>query len=795
MADRTVTVRLKVNDEFSGSVNSYTQKMGQAEQATQRMNNAATQSRSAFSGMGTAITGAIAAFGVMGVARLGEELYSTGMNAQRAGALFASFGAQVGSTSTLLERLRGVTRGVVDDTTLMSAASTQLSMGLAKNADDVTRLTNIGVTFAQAMGTDIGASMENLNMILANQSYLRLDTLGISSSQVRELAAQYRSAGMDTSEAFNAAFLDVAEQKLPQMEKVADAMVSPFAQLQTQIDNIMADVANGFAQGVNTLIDIAQNGGVLIRAALFGEGSAQAGQAAANNPMIQSMAQLQGSQYAITQGYTSNSPQAQAMANNIASLLGHAQNTGVSIGDMSLEDVRAITAAGPFTLDSQIRQFRDWAAAAQAAGVQAGVWASQSAALNQQLAEQATAQERTWQTGLPENWFNQADGIGRGVQNANYRDWLMGTAQQFSGFTGTTLRNGRIGTDAQFFSDEDLTRAQSQLATINEMVDRAERWNEMTGQPMVSDTDLDAMRGMAEEARDWADQVARGSASMASLSDLLGQGQTGQFAEVNQAVMNEMRDRGASPDQIRAMEERGMSGLRVQFENEVVPQLTDVLEQLGPDWYGALEQAYLEYVRNIRTMNPDFDGPVPLDLITQSIGINQQQGSAYTVRPGDTVWGLAHAAGQSVEQYMAANGLDSSMLSIGQQIGSANQYTLNPGVIGIPNAADVGAETDRQAQVAADSYQYHLEGAFTSAVDTFTSLLNNAAAHVVQVPIEFVLLNGGAFNTLLAGAIATVTAANGGATPGATGNSGRSSSPRNSNSGAVNTANAIGGGI
>lgn len=143
MADRVVTVKLRVEDQFSQPVNAYTQKMTQAEQATKRMSDSARQSSSAFGGMGTAITGAVAAFGVMGVARFAEGLYTAGMQAQRTGMLFESFGAQVGSTSALLERLRGTTRGVVSDTALMAAASQQLSMGLAQNANDVNRLMNM----------------------------------------------------------------------------------------------------------------------------------------------------------------------------------------------------------------------------------------------------------------------------------------------------------------------------------------------------------------------------------------------------------------------------------------------------------------------------------------------------------------------------------------------------------------------------------------------------------------------------------------------------------------------------
>jgi hypothetical protein len=783
MADRSVTVRLKVADEFSSPINAYTQKMNQADQATQRAAQGANRAGQGFAQMGTMLKGAIAGVGIMGVATLAEGLYSAGMNAQRAGTLFASFGDQVGSTSALLERLRGVTRGVVDDTTLMSAASTQLSMGLAKNADDVARLTNIGVTFAQAMGTDIGASMENLNMILANQSYLRLDTLGISSSQVRDLAAQYRAAGMDTSEAFNAAFLDVAEQKLPQMSAVADAATTEIQKFQTTVDNWWTDFGTRFATGVNGMLGLigllgdaiaglpGGNGASYIAGGgtvttSFGETIVIPNMEVSGDMIIASDAQsgaLDAQTAAEVAAY--RAAQAGRSATNIRDLLGGRGSAAAEFEAILRQQ------AGRALPDG----YRSWGQ------VQAGqdAYRDMGAAgmVNFGLPQQSAAQ--------------------RYAGAANYRDYLTGTASQFAGMTGTTLRNGQIGTDARFFSEEDATRARSQLATIQDMVDTAERWNAMTGRDMVSEQDLTAMRGMADEARQWADQVERGSASMASLSDLFGQTGGGQFNEVNQAVLNQMRAGGASSDQLAAAEQQmglrsgTMTGMSVQFDNQISAELADIYEQLGSEAYFVAQQAYLEGARNLVTENPAFSGTVPWDMWLRDAGINRQEGGqSFTAQPGDTVGALARAAGMSVEDFAAQYGIENpNMIVAGRSYSGGSGYSWDSSMIG--NAGDVGAETDRQAQAAADSYQYHLETGFGAAVDTFTSLLNNAAATVVQVPIEFVIQNGGFLNTLFAGAVAQAVAGNGGTVPGSSGNTGRSatgSGTRGTNSSSGYTA-------
>lgn len=785
MADKTVTVRLRVSDEFSAPVNSYTQKMGQAEQATQRMNNAATQSRSAFAGMGTAITGAIAAVGIMGVVRLGEELYQTGMNAQRAGLLFESFGAQVGSTSALLERLRQTTRGVVDDTTLMQAASTQLSMGLARNADDVERLTNIGVTFAQAMGTSVSDSMSNLNMLLANQSYLRLDTLGISSSQVRELAEGYRAAGMDSSEAFTAAFLEVAEAKLPQMAAVADAVVTPFQELQASMNNFMAEFGNNFAFLINQMAKGIGEIGDLIDGIFGGGGMTQdAANAAATAGVYAGL-------------YTSGgNPSGMLSSSNITGAIQAAimaDQSGLDAGSAEFLNLLTTSAFGYSATDSIFNTDAGQQMLQQAAGI-VGWYQSYMGVV--QAAQTGAASAALEQTAL----------AGSMPHYAAMDDASVPRPQAFGGLMARLLNQdyGQIGTfqGGVAYSDDGIARMQ---AAADRMRDIADSAAEVKG--MYSDFELDAL----ESAADYLDHMAsdaenvRDALANATLPEAFGQWSGGRRQEMYNGVLDAMQAGGASQDQLDAfaqqfgMDSGAITGMSAQWEETVEPALVQMGEQLGAQAVMTWLDAY--YAAQEDAMLREYTGPLALDLISQQAGIVPLSGSfgggggtPYTVRAGDTAWGIAQAHGTTVDQL----GLDNPRLIYpGQQIGIGGgaggmQWGYDPSMAA--NAGDVEAETDRQAEVAADSYQYHLENAFTSAVDTFTSLLNNAAAHVVQVPVEFVVLNGGFLNTLFAGAVAGVVAANGGTTPGASGNTGRSATGSGTR-GTFNTSGAIGGGI
>jgi hypothetical protein len=726
MADRSVVVRLKVQDEFSQPVNSYVQKMNAADQATQRAAQGANRAGQGFAQMGTALKGAIVGVGIMGVASLAEGLYSAGMNAQRAGMLFASFGGQVGNTSALLERLRQTTRGVVDDTTLMSAASSQLSMGLARNADDVARLTNIGVTFASAMGQDVQSSMENLNMLLSNQSYLRLDTLGISSAQVRELAAGYRAAGMDSGEAFTAAFMDVAEAKLPQMDAVADSMVGPLQQMQTSLDNWWTDFGTRFAQGVNGLIGMVTHLGEVAGFVMAG----------------------------LPGGGTSDIP-----------LIDNGPSVGAVNGAMYRQFVQMQGRAGNSALFTPY----------------------------QQSAYDLTGYSRA----LAPNYLDLLGGRGSAAAEfeallrnapstrfAGMDDSSVAGGPAFGGLMSRLLNRdyGQIGSfqGGVAYSDEGIANLQAAADRMREVADSAAEVKDM-----YSSFELDSLKSAADYLEHMASDAenVRDALANATLPEAFGQWGGGRRQEMYNGVLEAMQANGASQDQIDAMSQQfgmdsgAITGMSAQWEQTVAPALADMGEQLGAQavitwldsYYAAQEDAMLR----------EYTGPLALDLISQQAGIVPLSGSfggggtPYTVRAGDTAWGIAQAHGMTVDQLGLAN---PRMITPGQQIniGGAGgmQWGYDSSMIG--NAGDVGAETDRQAQVAADSYQYHLEGAFTSAVDTFVSLLNNAAAHVVQVPIEFVIQNGGFLNTLLAGAVATVVAGNGGTTPGSSGNTGRS---------------------
>jgi LysM repeat protein len=771
MADRSVTVRLKVQDEFSAPVTAYTQKMQAADQATQRAAQGASRASQGFAQMGTALKGAIVGVGIMGVASLAEGLYSAGMNAQRAGMLFESFGTQVGSTSALLERLRQTTRGVVDDTTLMSAASTQLSMGLARNADDVERLTNIGVTFAQAMGTSVQDSMSNLNMLLANQSYLRLDTLGISSSQVRELAEGYRKGGMDSAEAFTAAFLEVAEQKLPQMSAVADATVTEFQKLSVAMDNWWNDFGNRFAQGVNGLIGIASYGGLAIQQALFGDAFGQASSRGGDDPLLTSIAQQMGTGNNYGFG-------------NIRQIMAGALNLGLSPTQMSAEQLQNLLRFAPPTdmINQAARGLSLYQM--QNAGVQFGAYTG-------------GATDARYYGGR----FNAGASVAPPIdpmqqfQDRYFSQAYAGNSAMYRMYADNT---------SGLFSQEQATAAREYASEVE---------NALTSLTAIGadDSAVQQMTTLRDQTADWAAFVQTGAATLEgmSLSGIFGQGGGGRLGEIDAAILSQMEAQGASSDTVDALrralglDSGQLTEASLQFDEQIAPQLAALGAQWGAD---AVIAARTAYESTITDMAAAGQGGQTVDwgsVLGGATGLSYTSwgaqaggmGDSYTVKAGDTASAIAAQYGVSVDSL----GLDNpSLIYPGQRIGIGGGGGMGGGSYFAPENFDMLESSMMQAEtssgtivdnatLAADT----LAEGFTSAVDGLASGLAGIAANGVQIPIELVISGAGIIGQLVAAAVS----ANGGATPGASGNTGRSSSPRNSNAGVVNTSNAIGGGI
>lgn len=256
MADRQVTIKLSAQDQFSGTLDKYKQKMGEAATATRNTNESTGQLENGYRRMQQAFDVGIAGAMISRVQSFAEEFNDLGTQVNAAEITFEQLNGGVEQSDRLMSMLEESTNGVVDQMTLMQGANQLLSMGIATNSDEVARLTELAVKLGGAMGNDAGQSIADFGTMLANDSVLRLDTFGISSSRVKERMDELLASGeaLNRSEAFRLATLEVGADSLERLGDAANVSATPLAQFQTRMENIFQEGAQNFSVGVNSII-------------------------------------------------------------------------------------------------------------------------------------------------------------------------------------------------------------------------------------------------------------------------------------------------------------------------------------------------------------------------------------------------------------------------------------------------------------------------------------------------------------------------------------------------------------
>lgn len=160
------------------------------------------------------------------VGEIAFNLAKIGAQSEAAEARFRAFAGGAEQAADIMQRLEEVTGGAISRIEGMQAATKLLSMGLAKNADEVAALTNIAVRLGdQTMSA--GERVNDFALLLANQSVMRLDNFGISSGKVRERIQELQEAtpGLTREMAFLQATMEIGSQSLQKLEGVGGGTV------------------------------------------------------------------------------------------------------------------------------------------------------------------------------------------------------------------------------------------------------------------------------------------------------------------------------------------------------------------------------------------------------------------------------------------------------------------------------------------------------------------------------------------------------------------------------------------
>lgn len=216
-----------VNDKAGGSTTSFASKAG---------------------AMVTTLAGVAAGAAAVGVTLkkafdFAEEGAQLQFLEERYGRLAQSIGAD---SQEMLNALKEASGGMMSDAKLIETASQIISLGLAKNQDSVVDLAGLVTNLGWDMGTVI--------MTFANNSKMRLDSLGLSVTDVEARMKKLEAQGHSTDEAFDMAVIEAGQAKLELLGSAADSASGAYKRLEADAENLKNRFKVWLAEGLQPVV-------------------------------------------------------------------------------------------------------------------------------------------------------------------------------------------------------------------------------------------------------------------------------------------------------------------------------------------------------------------------------------------------------------------------------------------------------------------------------------------------------------------------------------------------------------
>lgn len=629
--------------------------------------------RSLESGVQTLMGGFVGHQAIQAIGRLRE----IGDQARFARLAFEEMAGGPDRAVTALNQLREATGGVIDDVTLMTQSTRLQLLGLADGAQEAGELFATLSKIARITGQTIDSALSTFQLTIANESFMRLDSLGLSVEAVKDRIDELKESGLSASDAFRQAVIEGMEGVVEKIGDAATAGETAFARMQTRIENMKNELAEFVAQGIEAGAQLAELARLLglhatgnlphqreaadrlfARTTVITE-SLLAGEFRdvspdfmeefvrkilddlARNPDLAAQAELTGEQIAkwVEEGMQSH-------------LIGETQ---MRFGD-NLQTVLANIALQTF----RFNQNMDAASEIQARRI---------ADLQNNLRELQALEPVLRQRFLEGPRDAIRDAIGAVLNPSRLSEARATEAAQRLAALHFSSRTG-------FFRPDDVREAQNLVAVFEQAYDRL---TELHKAGRVSDSIFEGFKAAADQVREWADEIERGAEALRNLSldQMHGVGVINPaLADATSALERFLRDEGMDDEEIDTLVDMldlrsgRQTELSQRFESEILPGIRDIYNQFGREAAAAALEAYVEGRRSaVET------GQMPADpfLLTGYMRVGGG-GPSVTVQPG---WGhlaVAQALGMSLEDLYAQGILrPDQMLHPGDVIGGGGK--------------------------------------------------------------------------------------------------------------------------
>jgi len=628
VSDYKISVTLAGHDDASDEINKVNRELNQLGQVSGTSAGQVNVLGGAMSALGAAVS--IGAF-----VDITTQLNALGIQARAAETTFGTLAQEIGGMESSLAGLQAATGKVVDDMTLMDGANKLMITGFASSQDELEKYISGAVRLGGAMGIDAKGAIENFGAALRNQSYDRLDELGVSGSTVRARIEELKESGMGFAEAFNTAVIEQMDISLARLGDSAQQSETSFARLSTRLQNVTQDVAQFVAQGLEAGAMVIEIGIAYVE-----QGQAEAELAA----MVESTATRYAQEFMGT--FTGELDVSQVQVAVEVALADNGDGIRRNLDDIfESAGIDYLSAAE----QSQLQLAYDYAMRRAQAEATAQAAREELDARRQQ--QEIFMQNRQAMADMAEEAERQEAANALNAESmqlmASLTDYI---SEQFITLNGIEIIPSEAAESAREMADR-----------MAEIVDLAESFGIDTSDLSEAARQAEAIAQQAERAKDAFDNM--------SLDALLGAGDGGRMAEFSNMLLQDMQEQGRSDEDIAASRQALMLGTGQATGGTIaIEGLSELLVGLSP------EEQTKATLNLDATMNRLAEEGISLsDLSLEQAqafaGVTGTGAETVLVQAGDTLSGIAASLDMTVAELAALNDIeDPSRIFAGQEL-------------------------------------------------------------------------------------------------------------------------------
>ena len=259
MTQSVFEILYKGTDQLSGAANQAARSQDRLARSSAKLNKevikgktSTTDAAASMHSFQSAMVAGGILVGIQQVARLAVEMQDLG--AHVIAAEFTLNELTGGAAPEFIDAVTQALDGTIDNLTATQVANKAVALGFAETEEEVAAFARSAVILGQAFqGLSADQSVNQFSLLLANTSFRRLDTFGLSISEVKSRMSelQEQTAGLTREQAFNNAVIEIAGQKSEMFAGALEGPIGDGARLSATLKNIGQDVSEFFTPALS----------------------------------------------------------------------------------------------------------------------------------------------------------------------------------------------------------------------------------------------------------------------------------------------------------------------------------------------------------------------------------------------------------------------------------------------------------------------------------------------------------------------------------------------------------------